>query len=271
MRVGFVMGGGGNLGALQVGMLRALAERSITPSIVVGCSVGALNGAAYCQEPTLAGIAKLEELWHSLDGKDVLPTGWVPTAVQLARRGDAIHTLAGLRRVIESILTVEQFEELAIPLHCVATALVEAREEWFTTGSIADAIVASSAIPAIYPPVDIDGVQYIDGAVVNEIPISRALECGARRIYVLHVGSFDRPRPTPRRPLDMAVQAYWIARHHRFKRELAALPPGIEAVVLPTGDPPTMRFNDFTRSEELVTNAYEASVAALDALTSAAS
>src|SRR6266508_2029377 len=145
MRVGFVMGGGGNLGALQVGMLRALAERSITPSIVVGCSVGALNGAAYCQEPTLAGIAKLEELWHSLDGKDVLPTGWVPTAVQLARRGDAIHTLAGLRRVIESILTVEQFEELAIPLHCVATALVEAREEWFTTGSIADAIVASSA------------------------------------------------------------------------------------------------------------------------------
>ena len=263
MRVAFVMGGGGNLGALQVGMLRALAERSIVPSFVVGCSVGALNGAAYCQEPTIEGIDKLEALWRRLDGKAVLPTGFVPAALQLARRGAAVHDADGLRRVIASILTVSSFSELAIPFECVATALDEATERWFSTGSVADAILASSAIPAVYPPVTIDGVRYMDGAVVNDVPVSRAVELGAKVLYVLHVGSFDRPRPTPKRPLDMALQAYWIARRHRFQRDLASLPADVSAVVLPTGSAASIRFNDFTRSGDLAANAYAATAAFL--------
>jgi NTE family protein len=261
----FVLGGGGNLGAVQVGMLKALTERGVRPDVVVGCSAGALNGAAFCSEPTLNGLARLDQLWRELDGKDVLPSGWVPTAVQLARRGEAIHGLTALERVVEGFLAVEAFDELTIPFQCVATALEEGREHWFTAGPLRPALVASSAVPAIYPPVEIDGVRYIDGAVVNDIPLSRAVEVGARQIYVLHVGRFDRPRPVPRRPLDMALQAYWIARRHRFRRDLAAMPDGIGVVVLPTGDPPKLRFNDFTRSEELIEHAYVASGALLDA------
>jgi NTE family protein len=127
-----------------------------------------------------------------------------------------------------------------------------------------DAILASSAIPSVYPAVEIDGVRYLDGAIVNDIPISRALDLGATTIYVLHVGSFDRPRPEPKRPLDVAVQAYWIARRHRFQRDLASLPDDVEAIVLPTGAPPRIPFNDFTHSETLMSNAYKASAAELD-------
>jgi NTE family protein len=163
------------------------------------------------------------------------------------------------------VLEVETFEELAVPFECVATAVDAAAEVWFSEGPIVDPILASSAIPAVYPAVEIDGVRYLDGAIVNDIPISRALDLGATTIYILHVGSFDRPRPEPKRPLDVAVQAYWIARRHRFQRDLAHLPEGIDAIVLPTGAPPRIAFNDFTHSETLMGNAYKASAADLDA------
>jgi NTE family protein len=263
--VAFVLGGGGNLGAVQVGMLRALVEHDIVPDVIVGCSVGAVNGVAFAQDPSLVGVAKLEQLWRTLDGKEIMRSGWVPPAVQVARRGVAIADNEGLRRAVRAALEVERFEDLRVPFECVATDLVGAREVWFSEGPLVDPILASAALPSVYPPVEIDGVRYIDGAVVNDIPVSRAVELGARRLYVLHVGSFDRPLPEPRRPVDMAVQAYWIARRHRFHRDLATLPKGVEAVVLPTGDPPRIRFDDFTRSRELIDAAYAASAALLDA------
>lgn len=261
--IAFVLGGGGNLGAIQVGMLRALAERGVVPDLVVGCSVGALNGMAFAQEPTLVGVARLEQLWRALDGNDVMPTGWIPTAVQLARRGVAIHGNDGLRKVIESVVDVAAFEDLPVRFECVATDMDSAREVWFGAGPLVEPILASAALPSVYPPVTIDGVRYIDGAVVNDVPVSRAVALGARRIYVLHVGSFDRPLREPKRPIDVAVLAYWIARRHRFYRDLTELPPTVEAIVLPTGDPPRIPFNDFRRSQQLIDAAYQATTAHL--------
>jgi NTE family protein len=264
MSIAFVLGGGGNLGAVQVGMLRALLEHDISPDAVFGCSVGALNGAALCQEPTLANVERLVELWKNLHGKDVLPTGWFSTAVQFARRGEALHTLGPLREVVESFLTALWFDDLQLHFECVATDVERAAEVWLDHGSLVDAVLASSAIPSIYPSVVIDGVRYRDGAIVNDVPISRAVEYGATTIYVLYVGSFDRPRREARRPLDVALEAYWIARRHRFTRDLNSLPPNIEAVLLPTGAPPNLPFNDFSHSEELMDNAYQASTIVLD-------
>jgi NTE family protein len=264
MTTAFVLGGGGNLGAVQVGMLRALLEHDIAPDAVVGCSVGALNGAALCEDPTVERVERLIELWKSLHGKDVMPSGWFSTAVQFARRGEALHSLGPLREVVESFLTAERFEDLRVHFECVVTDVDRAAEVWLDHGSLADAILASSAIPSVYPSVVIDGVRYRDGAIVNDVPISRAVDLGADTIYVLHVGTFDRPRAELKRPLDAAVEAYWIARRHRFIRDLHGLPANVEAVLLPTGAPPRLPFNDFTHSEELIEHAYEASTAALD-------
>jgi NTE family protein len=261
--VAFVLSGGGNLGALQIGMMRALLEHDIRPDLIVGCSVGAINGAGLAEDPTLAGALRLERLWRALDGKELMPAGWLPNTVAIARRGEAIHDNHGLRRHLEQTLTARTFEELAVPFQCVATDVVGVREVWFRSGPLIEPVLASAALPAVYPAVEIDGVRYLDGGIVDDVPMSRAVELGARTLYVLQVGLFSRPRPEPRRPLDVAVQAYWIARHHRFKRELAAMPPDIELHLLPTGQTPYMRYNDFTRTSELISLSYEASSAYL--------
>jgi NTE family protein len=254
----FVLSGGGNLGAIQVGMLRALFEAGVKPDLILGCSVGALNGAGVAEEPSLIGVARLEELWRDLEGKDLMPTGWFPNTVALARRGEAVHDLEPLRKLAEGALTARTFEELRVPFQCVATDMAGVREVWFSTGPLIEPILASSAIPALYPGVVIDGVRYHDGAIVDDVPMARAVELGATTIYVLQVGAYDRPRPEPRRPLDVAIQAYWVARNHRFKRELAAMPDDIEVLVLPTPELPVFRFNDFTHSAELMSAADDA-------------
>jgi NTE family protein len=261
--VAFVLSGGGNLGALQIGMMRALLEHDVRPDLIVGCSVGAINGAGLAEDPSLAGALRLERLWRALDGKELMPAGWLPNPVAIARRGEAIHESHGLRRHLEQTLTARTFEELAVPFQCVATDVVGVREVWFRSGPLIEPILASAALPAVYPAVEIDGVRYLDGGIVDDVPMSRAVELGARTLYVLQVGLFSRPRPEPKRPLDVAVQAYWIARHHRFKRELAAMPSDIELHLLPTGETPLMRYNDFTRTSELISLAYEASSAYL--------
>jgi NTE family protein len=257
-RVAYVLSGGGNLGALQIGMLRALAEQDIRPDLIVGCSVGAINGAGLAQDPSLVGVGRLERLWRELDGNDLMPNGLLPRPVALARRGEAIHDNDGLRRVLHEQLTARTFEDLAVPFQCVATDVLGVREVWFASGPLIEPILASAALPAVYPAVEIDGVRYLDGAIVDDVPMGRAVELGARTIYVLQVGAFSRPRPEPRRPLDVAIQSYWIARHHRFKRELAAMPSNVDVHLLPTGQTPSMRYNDFTRSAELMSVAYEA-------------
>jgi NTE family protein len=261
--VAAVLSGGGNHGAVQVGMLKAMADHGIQPDLVLGCSIGALNGAAYAQEPTPEGIERLDRLWRGLGEAGILPSSWWSTFAA-ARRGEAIHTNDRLRGLLEGLLQVERFEDLPVRYQCVATDVIGVREVWFASGPLVDPILASAALPGILPAVEIDGVRYLDGAIVNDVPISRAVALGATTIYVLHCGTIDRPRPEPRRPIDVAVQAYWVARHHRFKRDLETLPPGIEAIVLPTGATPTLRYNDFTRSGELLDGAYEASDRFLD-------
>jgi NTE family protein len=231
---------------------------------VLGCSIGALNGVAYAQDPTRAGVERLEALWVGLGTDGMLPSGWLPNAVALARKGEAIHTNDRLRGFLHGLLRVDTFEELAVPFQCVATDVSGVREAWFSTGSLVDPILASAALPAVLPAVEIGGVRYLDGAIVNDVPISRAVALGASTIYVLHCGTVDRPRPEPKRPLDVAVQAYWVARHHRFKRDLEALPEGVEAIVLPIGESRNLRFNDFTQSAEMIAAAHAATDRFLD-------
>jgi len=265
-KIAFVLSGGGNLGATQVGMLRALTERDIRPDLVLGASVGALNGAAYAADPTLGGVRRLEDLWLDLEDDDVMPGSWLPASLQLARRGESIHSNAGLRKVIDNALTAATFEELQVPFECVTTAVEPAEETWFHRGPLKEPILASAALPAVYPLVEIDGIRYMDGAVVNDVPVTRAVELGARTIYILHVGTLDRPWLDPKRPFDVIVQAYWIARRHRYKEDLAALPRRVQAIILPVGSPPPLKYNDFTRSQELITQAYGATAAHLDAI-----
>ena len=135
-----------------------------------------------------------------------------------------------------------------MPVHVNATSLATGRGHWFTSGPAVEAILASAALPAVFPPVFIDGEAFIDGGVVDNVPISRAVALGVQRVYVLHVGNFTRPRPLPRRPIDVLLQSFSIARNHRFLAETDDPPAEVELVVLPGVDPGRIRRNDFSRS-----------------------
>ncbi len=263
-RTAFVCGGGGNLGAIQVGMLAALVDRGIRPDIVIGCSVGALNGAAVATDPSDASIARLRELWSQLDGTQIFP-GRLTGPWQLVRKGEALYANDGLRATIERWLPYRTFEETAVPLEVVATCMRTGRERWFTSGAMVEPLLASAALPAVFPPVWIDGQAYLDGGVVNNVPVSRAILGGARRVYVLNVGNFERRRPLPQRPLDVLVQAFSIARTHRYRDDIEQAPSHVEMITLPGIDPGPLRYNDFSRSAELIDQARTATAAYLDA------
>ena len=265
--VAVVLSSGANLGAVQVGVLRALVEHGVRPDLIVGCSIGALNGAAIAQDPTAAGVARLQQAWTTAEQRGVLPRPWLPPAVALIRRGDAMADREGLHRLIERSVTATSFSDLEIPLHCVATDVEACADAWFSEGPLIEALLASSAMPAMFPPVTIDGRRYIDGAVVSDVPVSRAVALGARTIYVVEVGPLStRGWSASRRPLGAAIEAYWVARRHRFLRELEAVPDEIEVHLMPHGDPPRVRLGDFTHTADLITAAYVASSSYLDAL-----
>jgi len=251
-------------------MLRALIERGITPDVLVGCSVGAVNAAALAADPSLEMVDELERVWSALDGEDVFPQGRLQGLWLLTRKGKSLHSSDGLRALLAGSLPYTHIEEATIPLHVVATSLDTGRERWFTNGPVIDAVLASAALPAVLPPVKIGGELFIDGGVVDNVPLTRAFGLGVTRVYVLHVGNFDRPRAEPRRPLDVLLQAFSIARGYRWRVETESVPEGVEVITLPGVDPGQLRYNDFSRSQSLIARSHALATSFLDATTAAA-
>ena len=265
----FVLGGGGLLGAVEVGMLRALFEADVRPDLILGTSVGALNGALVAADPTDGVIERLVRLWESAAGsREVYGDGPVRQVTRAVRTGTHLQSAKPLRERLRQELGDLTFPELAVPFQCCAASIERAAEHWFTTGRVADAVVASAAVPGLLPPAEIDGEHYLDGGIVNSIPVGRAVECGASRVFVLQVGRVDRPLSAPRRPWEVARVSFEIARRHRFHREMAALPPHVTAHVLPTGggsskDDSLLSYRDFGAVVRRIDQAYEASTAYL--------
>lgn len=271
-----MLGGGGHLGGYEVGMLQALLERGIIPDVVVGTSVGALNGAAIASQPTIATVQELKAAWLRL-GKERIFASAFGGAGSLIRMGTHLHSNEPLRRLIEQLLPVRLIEELKVPFQCVAASIERAAEHWFTEGPLTDAILASAAVPGLLPPVEIDGEHYVDGGIVNSIPVERAVQLGASELYVLHVGRIERPLQAPRNLVQVAMVAFEIARRHRFAREIAALPEGVVSHVLPTGEEgpaydriSQLRYRDFTRVAERIERAHRATADYLERVAEAA-
>ena len=265
--VAFVLGGGGHLGAHEVGMLAALLERGVAPDVVLGTSIGAINGAIVAADPTPAAVERLRAVWTRIESSDAFAGGVFGRLGTLVRTRTHLHDNDGLRRMLTESLPVSRIEDLAIPFQCVAASIESASERWFTSGPLVDAILASSAVPGLLPPMEIDGEHYVDGGIVNSIPVGRAVELGAREVYVLHVGRLDRPLEPPRGPGEVGLVAFEIARRHRYMRDLAQLPKEIALHVMPTGqqsparysDLSQLRYRDTSRIGERIERAYAAS------------
>jgi NTE family protein len=268
-RVAFVFSGGGPLGALQVGAVRALVERNILPDLVVGTSVGAINASHMAFEPSALGVQRLEDAWALLIEKDLFPgSGFMATWSRMLRRGDRIFDNSSLRELIETGLgSGASFEDAQLPLGVVTTELLTGEERVFTSGPILEPLLASTAMPGALPPVTIDGRRFIDGGVVNNVPITPALKMGASTIYVLNATAHTQhPRPL-NRPMDYLMHAFSLARAQRLivERSKFADTERAEIVMLPAVPLDFfVPFTSFKHTKMLIKRSYETTSHFLD-------
>ena len=231
----YVLGGGGALGSSEVGMVRALAEHGIRPDLVLGTSIGALNGAFIAADPGVEGAERLAAVWEAVVRDGVFLDNPVRQAARVARYRTHLLSNAPLRHVLETYLPVSRFEDLDVAFQCVAACIEDASGRWFSPGEIADPVIASCSVPGLFPPVLIEDRHYLDGGLVHSIPVGRALALGATRIFVLQVGRVEQPLSPPTNPWEVGTVAFEIARRHRFVHEMESVPDDVEMHVLPSG------------------------------------
>jgi NTE family protein len=264
-RTAFVLSGGASLGALQVGMLRALYERGVAPDLLVGTSAGALNAAFVAPRPqTPATAAELAGIWRGVQREDVFPVGARSLIAGITGQRDHLFPDRGLSQLVRRYLRIERLEDARIPLHLVAFDLLSGEEVRLSSGPATNALLAATAIPGLLPPVRWGDRLLVDGGVVNNTPISHAVELGAERIYVLPTQYGPRALPVPPRgALDAAIHALTLLVGARLEADLVRFADAAELIVLPAANPHHVPPTDFDHASRLIGEGLTAARAAL--------
>lgn len=256
-KTAFVFTGGGSLGAVQVGMLRALLASGVQPDFVVGASVGAINASYFACLPTVEGLANLEKIWKGMRRSDIFPFNLTSVIGLLRHPGNLIDP-TGLRRIIETNLPCIRLQDTQIPLIIMATNL-QGIGVRLSTGFAVEAILASTAIPGIFPPVEINGEPLMDGAVAANTPMRLAVELGATRIIILPTGYACALKEPPKTPVGKALHAITLMIAWQLMHELEHIPKDIQVHLVPTLCPLAVSPFDFSSSHELIERAAQSS------------
>lgn len=270
MTTAFVLSGGGSLGAVQVGMLQALNARGIEPDLLVGTSAGAMNAAWLAVHGTSAdSLAELEGVWTRLRRGDVFPLA-VRTAVRgLLGRAPAVTSPDRLRTLVAGHAGAVRLEDALVPTHLVTADLITGQNVTLSAGPLVDAVLASSSIPGVFPPVtwsdpDLGDRYLVDGGVAHRTGLAEAVDLGATLIYVLPAGSACALPAPPSSALGTALHALTLLIEQRQARDVAALTGAVTLKVLPPLCPLRISAADFTHGAELVRRARHASLRWID-------
>jgi NTE family protein len=263
--VAFVLSGGASLGAIQVGMLRALFERGITPDLIIGTSIGAVNGAYIASRPPTPDTADaLADIWLGLHSFEVFPPNPITGLLGFVGLSDHFMPNFGLRRILRRHLEIDRIEDAAIPLHVIATDVRNGLERRLSRGLARRAVMASAAMPGVFPAVEIDGYHLIDGGVASNTPTSDAIELGAQTVYVLPTGhACDLLRP-PRGALAMAIHASSLLLSRRALVDVHRLAGRAHLVMLPPPCPQRVHPADFRHARKLIDGGYAEAIRVLD-------
>jgi NTE family protein len=242
-------------------MLSALYEQGVTADLLVGTSVGALNAAFVASRPQTPETAdELARVWRRLRRDDVFPVSLSALVGGLRGQRDHLVPDRALRLQVRRHVEFEDLAEAATPLHVVAFDVIEGREVRFSEGPAQDTIAAASALPGVFPPVVIGDRCLIDGGVVNNTPISHAVELGAERIYVLPTQERWNPLGrAPRGALDTAIYGLGVLVEGRLNADIARYSNETELIVLPAPNPQRIQPTDFDHSSHLIGEARAAS------------
>jgi NTE family protein len=238
-------------------MLQALYEHGIAPDLLVAASAGALNAAYLASRPQSAATAReLGRIWCDLQREDIFPVSMSALVGGACGRRDHLVPDRGLRQLIRRYIEFDDLADAPIPLHLVAFDLTEGREVLLSDGPAVDAVAASASIPGVFPPVAMAHRRLIDGGVVNNSPISRAVELGAEKIYVLPTQDPGRPvERAPKTALDAAIYGLGLLIGSRLESDIARYSREVELIVLPAPNATGVQPTSFEHSTRLMTEA----------------
>ena len=253
-KTAFVFAGGGSFGAVQVGMLQSLAAHGITADMVVGSSVGALNGAFYAGDPTLEGVRRLAAIWRGLQRQDVFPLTW-KTLLGFVLRRDFLITHDGIRKLVDDHIPFRNLQDARLPVHIVTTDIISGDSIVLSEGSTAEAIVASTAIPGAFAPIHYRDHYLADGAISSNTPIRVAVKQGATRLIILPTGHACANQTPPVGAVANALHAPTLLIARQLVSELENLDPAIEHFVVPPLCPLVGSPYDFSRTSDHIERA----------------
>jgi NTE family protein len=253
--VAFVLPAGGSTGAVQVGILRALAERGILPDVVVGCSVGALNATFFALDPGVDQARMLARVWHMLSRRDIFGTGRGRTLVRIIRRRDHIYDPRPLRSLIRSLVPLADLADAPIPVHLVTTDLDLGLVRWWTKGPAHELLYASACLPGLFPPQVIEGRRHVDGGVLEPVPVQRAVDTDARVVYVLGQ-NFGPGEDVPARmaALHVLLRSFGISRYARLPDPTSLAHTGQRVLVVPGASAAGIDITDFSDTRRLISD-----------------
>lgn len=252
--VAFVFSGGASLAAYQAGMVQAYIEAGIQPDICVGVSAGAINAAFIAQGADDARCRALVDWWLSVRRQDVFPGSLLRQGLNLALGMGALYSSRGLERLLVDIFDTRRLEDSVLPVGVLAARMPSGAPRLLVSGPLLPALLASTAIPGLFPPVEIDGQEYVDGSVVTSVPLQPARLLGAKSFVILDAGPpcADHKTVHGRRTLGQLIAAVVSA---GTRQRIAVQLPEIAQIsrVIYTAAPcSTVSALDFDHAAELI-------------------
>ncbi|MEM7091795.1 MAG: patatin-like phospholipase family protein [Actinomycetota bacterium] len=248
-----MLSGGASLGSVQVGMAMALYEADVRPDLIFGTSIGAINGAFLASGKTPDQLA---DVWRRLERSDLFPVELVAGFRGLTGRQEYLVSNRGVTKMLRRHIPFAQIEQAAIPLTVIATEARTGAEVPLDYGPLIPALLASSALPGIFPSVGIHGRSLIDGGVSNNVPITRAIQAGATEVWVLCPGYSCALATTPTSAAAMALHAIALLVSQRLQVELEHHDYPVPVRMVPPPCPITVGATDFSQSAQLIERAY---------------
>lgn len=254
-RTAFVFAGGGSLGAVQVGMLKALTRHGVVPDLIVGASVGAINGAYLARDPTRNGVAMLERIWRRLSRRQVFPFSPISSLLGFFGKRNHFVVPAGLRSLLQDAFADHRLEHSSVPCHVTATDVLTGADVLISSGSTVQALMASAAIPGVFPVVSVGDLFLMDGAVSKNTPVSTAVRLGATRIIVLPTGMPCALETPPRSAIALGLHALNLLVMQQLISDIERFRAGVELVVVPPICPMSVSPYDFSQTTEIIRRA----------------
>lgn len=255
LKTAFVFSGGGSLGAIETGALKAIVEHGIHADLIIGTSVGSLIGAMFAYNPTSECVQIMEEIWGEIKTRDVFPISLFTSVVNLATSSQYALSTKKLRILISEEIPYTKIEETKLPLYIIGSDIITGEEVVFNKGLVLEALMSSVGVPGIFPPQHMNKRMIVDGGMLNNSAISTAVKLGAERIIVFPIGV----PPTdikPKNIMEIIIRSIVFHANRQLATDIQLYKDKVELIIIPPPVQIDVGPHDFSKSKLLIKQAY---------------